>query len=88
MSLLVENNEPVAVVPPFSEATLKEGLRVTLAMKLFDEEWVSVGQAAKLAELLLASFMERCSVLGIPVVRYETGEVAQELRAVVGHDHR
>lgn len=76
------------MIPPFSETTLKEGLRVTLAMKLFDEELVSVGQTAKLAELLLALFMERCSALGIPVMRYETGEVAQELRVVVGNDHR
>lgn len=88
MSLLLENSEPVAVVLPFNEALLKEGVRVTLAIKLFDEELVSVGQAAKLAEIPLALFMERCSARGIPVVRYEAGEVEQELRVMGEHDHR
>lgn len=87
-SLLVENNEPVAAVLFFSETMLKEGMRVALAMKLFDGELVSVGQAAKLAELLLALFMESCSALGIPVARYESGEVEQELRVMEKHDHR
>jgi len=88
MSLLMENSVPVAVVLPFNEALLKEGIRVTLAMKLFDEELVSVGQAAKIAELPLVLFMDRCSALGIPVVRYEGEDVEQELRVMEENDRR
>lgn len=88
MSLLVENSEPVAVVLPFSDEMLKEGMRVALAMKLFDEELISVGQAAKLAELPLALFMEKCSAAGIPVVRYEPSEVDEELRVMEDRDNR
>jgi predicted HTH domain antitoxin len=87
MSLLMENSVPVALILPFNEALLNEGTRVTLALKLFDEELISVGQAAEFAELPLALFMDRCSALGIPVVRYETGEVEEELRAMDENDH-
>lgn len=76
------------MVLPLSEIMPTDGMRVGLAVKSFDEELASVGQAAKLVGSPLALFMERYSALGIPVVSYETGEVEQELRVMEGHDHR
>lgn len=48
-------------------------------MKLFDEEHVSLGKAAKLAGMSRQEFMEHLARLNIPVVRYSPGELVSEL---------
>lgn len=82
LSLITKHGQPVFLAVPFDEALVKTGVHVDLALKLFDEEVLSTGQAAKLAGLSLAQFMELCSTQGIPIVRYSTKELESELQAV------
>ena len=65
---------------PFDEMILKSGLIVDLAIKLFDEEAISLGRAAEIARMNRIDFMNLLGNMGIPVVRYSPGELEEELK--------
>lgn len=80
LSVVTKHGQPVFVAVPFDETLLREGVAVALAVKLFDEEVLTLRQAAKVAGMTLAQFMEECSAREIPVVRYSTEELEQEVK--------
>lgn len=82
LSIVTKHGQPVFVAVPFDETLVKEGVRIDLAIKLFDENVLSTGQAARLAGLPLAEFLKICSEQGVPVVRYEPEEIEEELKVV------
>jgi len=82
LSIITKHGQPVFLAVPFDETLVKEGVRIDLAIKLFDENVLSTGQAAKLAGLPLVEFLKICSEQGVPVVRYEPNEIEEELKAV------
>lgn len=79
LSVVTKDGEPIFLAIPFDESLLLGGLATTLATRLFDEEAISFGQAAKLAEMDAAEFMEILNRLKIPVARPRRGELEQEL---------
>jgi len=79
LSVVTRHGQPVFVAVPFDEILLQEGVRVSLAMKLFDNGAVSLRQGAKLAGMSLSEFMAECSARDVPVVRYPAEELAQEM---------
>ena len=81
LSLVTKHGQPVFVAVPFDETLLREGVRVALAVKLFDGEVVSIGKAAKLAGMPQSEFIDHLGALKIPVVRYGKDELQQELEA-------
>jgi prevent-host-death family protein len=81
MALVTKHGRPVFVALPFDDVLLKQGVLTSLAVKLFDDEVLTQGQAAKLAGLSLPEFFAACAARQVPVVRYETGELEQELKA-------
>lgn len=58
-----------------------QGVFVALAVKLFDEEVLSLGKAAKLAGLTQSEFINHLGTLKIPLARYGADELAQEVAA-------
>lgn len=50
-----------------------------LAVQLFDADVLTLRQAAAPAGEPLATFTERCSAQGVPVVRYPAEELADEV---------
>lgn len=80
LSVVTKHGQPVFVAVPFDETLLREGVAVALAVKLFDEEVLTLRQAAKVAGMTLAQFMEECSARDIPVVRYSPEELEQEVK--------
>jgi len=81
LSLVTKHGQPVFLAVPFDESLLREGVRVALAVKLFDDEVVSLGKAAKLAGMPQSEFIDHLGALKIPVVRYGKEELEQELAA-------
>ncbi|MDZ4254023.1 MAG: type II toxin-antitoxin system prevent-host-death family antitoxin [Sulfuritalea sp.] len=79
LSVVTRHGQPVFVAVPFDEILLQEGMRVSLALKLFDDGAVSLRQGAKLAGMKLAEFMAECSARDVPVVRYPPEELDQEM---------
>ena len=82
LSVVTKHGRPVFVAVPFDETMLREGVKVALAVKLFDGEVVSLGKAAKLAGMPQSEFIDHLSALKIPVVRYSTDELERELKSI------
>lgn len=87
LALVTKHGRPVFVALPFDEELLEQGVKVSLAVRLFDEGVLTQGQAAKLAGLALPAFFDACARHEVPVVRYEPGELDREL-AAFDEDHR
>ena len=81
LSIITKHGQPVFVAVPFDENLLKNGVNVALAVKLFDEEKISLGQGAKLAGMSHSAFIDLLGSLRIPVARLEPGELERELAA-------
>ena len=79
LSVITKHGHPVFIAVPFDEILLKEGVHVALAVKLYDEEFISQGKAAKLAGMSLSRFIDHLGCLRIPVVRYGQADLQAEL---------
>ena len=81
LALVTKHGRGVFMAMPFDEAMLRSGLQIALAVKLFDEEVVSLGKAAKLAGVSQIEFINHLGALKIPIARYAADELAQEVTA-------
>ncbi len=54
-------------------------MNVALAVKLFDEDTLTLREGAKQAGMTLADFMDECAARKVSVVRYGPEEIRQEL---------
>lgn len=79
LSVVTKHGQPVFVAVPFDEGLLREGVAVALAARLFDEETLSLGKAARLAGMGVAELMEQLARLGIPIARPQAEELEREL---------
>lgn len=79
LAVVIDDGRPVFLAVPFDEAMLKRGLNLDLAIKLYDEDVLSLGRAAELAGMNRIDFMNLLGEMGIPVVRYSPEELQQEL---------
>lgn len=66
----------------YNREKLTEEAKRLLAISLFERNILSLGQAAKLAELHLWDFIQILSQQGIPVAEYDDEEIQQELKTV------
>lgn len=58
---------------------LESGVNVSLAVKLYDDDIITMPQAAKLAGMGLESFMDLLGKMGVSVVRYPADELQEEV---------
>lgn len=79
LSVITKHGHPVFIAVPFDEILLKEGMHVALAVKLYDEEFISQGQAARLAGMSLSRFIDHLGCLRIPIVRYGQADLQADL---------
>lgn len=79
LSLVTKHGRPVFIAVPFSEDLLEMGLRSTLAIKLYQEETLTLEKAAKFAGQSIEALIEKLGVLGIPIVRYSADDLDKEL---------
>lgn len=82
--VVMKRDHPEALLVHFDdEALLTEpGVRRAFATALYREESLSLGQAARLAGLSVAEFMQYASRLGIPVVRGTAASVREDSQAI------
>ncbi len=79
LSVVTKHGHPVFVAVPFDEYLVKNGINVALAINLFGDEKISVGQGAKLAGMSLSEFIDVLGGMNIPVARYAPGELEREV---------
>ena len=61
--MVTQDGQPIFMVVPFDEILVREGVNVALAIKLFDEETISLGKAARLAGMSVVEFMDCLTTL-------------------------
>lgn len=88
LSVVTKHGHPVFVAVPFDEALLETGVRVSLALRLFDDGTLSLTQAAKFSGVGLEAFIERAGAAGITVVRTTPEELEEELGVLSRHGRR
>jgi prevent-host-death family protein len=81
ISVVTKHGRPVFVAVPMDDQLLRDGVHVALAVRLYAEEVLSLGKAARLAGLSVETFIEKLGALGIPSVRYSPEELDEELNA-------
>ena len=82
LSVVTKHGRPVFVAVPVGERLLRDGIDAALAIKLYEEEVLSLGKAARLAGLTVEAFIEKLGAWGIPSARYSPGELDEELAAI------
>lgn len=80
LSLVTKHGRPVFLAVPFSEDLLALGLKQLLAIKLFQENTLSLEKAAKFSGIAIEAFIEILGNLGIPTVDYSSQELHKELK--------
>ena len=87
LSVITTHGSPVFVAVPFDDALLDNGVRVSLALKLFDDGTLYLAQAARFSGVGIEAFTERAGTAGFTVVRTTPEELDAELDAIARHGH-
>jgi prevent-host-death family protein len=79
LSVITKHGTPVFIAVPFDETLIREGVGMALAIKLFDEDGISLGRAAKLAGLSVSEMIDMLGRHGIAVIRTTAEDLEREL---------
>jgi prevent-host-death family protein len=82
LSIVAKHGHPLFVAVPLDEHLLSEGVAVAMACRLFAEQSISLGKAAKLAGLPIERFIAVLGAMGIPVVDLAPAELEHDLAAL------
>ena len=82
ISVIAKHGQPLFLAVPFDDALIEYGVKVDIAVKLFESDFLTLGKAARLAGLSQEAFIEILGAMGIPVVKYEPSELEEELRSL------
>ena len=80
-ALVTKDGRPLFVAVPVDEELIKLGLPLALAIRLYEQEAVSLGKAAQIAAVSVSEFIDHLGARRIPVVRYSQRELEEELAA-------
>jgi prevent-host-death family protein len=79
LSVVTKHGRPLFVAVPFDETLLREGVGMALAIKLFDEERISLSRAARLAGLSVSEMIDMLGRHGVVVISPTEDELELEL---------
>lgn len=82
LSVVTKHGQPVFLAVPMDEQLIRGGLALDLAIKLYREDVVSLGKAARMAGLNTEEFMGALGELGIAIIDYDPAELAEEVNAL------
>lgn len=88
LSVVTKHGRPVFVAVPFDEGLVREGLLVALAVRLFEEDVLSIGAAAKLAGIPVPDMLAELAARGVAAVRYPLDELHGEIETARGITRR
>ena len=82
--IVLNRHQPEAVLFHLDDESLlaEPGIRLGLAVALYREHSLSLGQAARFAGLATAAFIQHVSKLGIPVVRGTAASVREDTMTI------
>ena len=71
--------EEIAVVLNAKDEVLSRNMKLYASLQLFHEHTLSLGQAAKMADMNKLEFMKLCGLHNISVIDYSEKELEEEL---------
>ena len=82
IAVVTQDGEPVFMAVPMGASLDSPGVRLELAVSLFDREQVSIGVASRIAGLSISEMIDELGRRQIPVARYSGEEFAEEMKYV------
>jgi len=82
LALVTRHGQPVFIAVPFYEWLVRFGLPVALAIRLYQEDVLSLGQASRIAGLGEEELVEKLAAAGVAVARYGADELENEMTAL------
>ncbi len=82
LSIVAKHGHPLFVAAPLDEHVLSQWINVALACRMFADKVLSLGKAARMANIPVECFIERLGEMGIPAVVYTDEEFDQELKVL------
>jgi predicted HTH domain antitoxin len=79
VAIVTKDGRPVLLAIPYDERLAKEDVHVAVAVRLYQNEVISLGRAARIAGFSLSEFIDRLGALDIAVIRYPPEELEREL---------
>lgn len=86
--VVTRHGKPVFVALPFDGVALENGVRTSLAIKLFDEGVLTLAQAATFVGLGIEEMIERAGAAGVTMVRQTPAGLDAELDVIATHGRR
>lgn len=84
IAIVTRDGEPVFMAVPMGASVNPKGVRLEIAVSLFDKEQVSIGVASRIAGLSIGEMIDEFGRRRIPVARYSEEEFAEEMKYVRG----
>ena len=79
LSVVTKDGRPIFLAVPCKGTLDVESICATIAVRLYENEAVSLGRAAKISGLSISEFIDHLGALKIPVIRYSAEELEREL---------
>ena len=79
VAIVTKDGRPLFLAVPYDERLAKEDVHVAVAVRLYENEIISLGRAARIAGLSLSEFIDRLGALNIPVIRYPAEDLKREI---------
>ncbi len=81
ISMVTKHGRPVFVALPLSDQLLEGGIHQAFAIHLYEQGILSLGKAARVADVPVERFLQLLAAAGVDAVSYP----AEELEAELGH---
>ena len=79
VAIVTKDGRPLFLAVPYDERLAKEDVHVAVAIRLYENEVISLGKAARIAGLALSEFIDRLGALNIPAIRYPAEDLKREI---------
>lgn len=83
LSVITKRGKPTALTIPFDRRLIELGLSKDLALFLFENKFITLAKAAKIACVTLDSFMEMLSNVSTAAVDYPVSELDDEMKVAL-----
>lgn len=81
-ALILDEGRPLLFALPVDETLLTHGARLSLAVRLFEQDVVGLEGAASIAGNTISEMIDHLGALHIPVIRYSEEELESELASL------
>lgn len=80
--IITNRNEPISISIPFDDKLLETGLKLDLAIQLFENKTITLSKAAKMAGISIEAFIEKLALFDIVAVDYPASELDDDLASL------